>query len=135
VVTVTTNESGAYVVPLVNPGEYEITVTQKGFKKATRATVTIQVDQRAAVDFSMTSGDISESVEVSSAAPLLETTSSSLGQVIANEKIVGLPLNARGVFNLVALSPGVIPNQDNFFVQQADSSINRHYSRPTVADH
>ncbi|MFZ4984226.1 MAG: TonB-dependent receptor domain-containing protein [Blastocatellia bacterium] len=124
VVTVTTNESGAYVVPLVNPGEYEITVTQKGFKKATRAAVTIQVDQRAAVDFSMTSGDISESVEVSSAAPLLETTSSSLGQVIANEKIVGLPLNARGVFNLVALSPGVIPNQDNFFVQQADSSIN-----------
>lgn len=123
-VTVTSNESGAYVVPLLNPGEYEITVTKPGFKKAVRGAVTIQVDQRAAVDFTLASGDISESVVVSATAPLLETGSSSLGQVIGNEKIVGLPLNARGVFNLVALSPGVIPNQDNFFVQQADSSIN-----------
>jgi Carboxypeptidase regulatory-like domain/TonB dependent receptor len=122
--TVITNESGAYVVPLLNPGEYEIAVTQPGFKKAIRSAVTIQVDQRAAVDFTLTSGDINESVEVSASAPLLETSSSSLGQVVNNEKIVGLPLNARGVFNLVALSPGVIPNQDNFFVQQADSSIN-----------
>ena len=124
VVTVTSNEDGAYVVPLLNPGAYDFAVSKMGFKKVLRSAVTLQVDQRAAVDFSLISGDISESVEVTTQAPLLETTSSSLGQVIGNEKIVGLPLNARGVFNLVALSPGVIPNQDNFFVQQADSSIN-----------
>lgn len=124
VVTVVSNDDGAYVAPLLNPGEYDFAVTKPGFKKALRSAVTLQVDQRAAVDFALTSGDISESVEVTTQAPLLETTSSSLGQVINNERIVGLPLNARGVFNLVALSPGVIPNQDNFFVQQADSSIN-----------
>lgn len=123
-VSVMSNEDGAYVVPLLNPGEYDFTVSKAGFKKAVRAAVTLQVDQRAAVDFALPSGDISESVEVQASAPLLETASSSLGQVIDNEKIVGLPLNARGVFNLVALSPGVIPNQDSFFVQQADSSIN-----------
>ena len=124
VVTVVSNEDGAYVVPLLNPGAYDFAVTKTGFKKAIRSAVSLQVDQRAAVDFSLTSGDISESVEVTTTAALLETGSSSLGQVINNEKIVGLPLNARGVFNLVALSPGVIPNQDSFFVQQADSSIN-----------
>ncbi|MCI0389175.1 MAG: TonB-dependent receptor [Acidobacteria bacterium] len=123
-VTVVSNESGAYVAPLLNPGEYDFAVTKTGFKKAIRGAVTLQVEQRAAVDFTLSSGDISETVEVQATAPLLETGSSSLGQVINNEKIVGLPLNARGVFNLVALSPGVIPNQDNFFVQQADSSIN-----------
>ncbi len=123
-VTVTSNEDGAYVVPLLNPGEYDFAVTKGGFKRALRGGVGLQVDQRAAVDFVLTSGDISESVEVTTQAPLLETASSSLGQVISNERIVGLPLNARGVFNLAALSPGVIPNQDSFFVQQADSSIN-----------
>jgi len=123
-VTAVSNEAGTYVVPLLNPGEYEVAVAKAGFKRAVRAAVTLQVDQRAAVDFGLTSGDISESVEVTTTAPLLDANSSSLGQVIENSRIVGLPLNARGVFNLVALSAGVIPNQDSFFVQQADSSIN-----------
>src|SRR5262245_50514277 len=63
-VTVTSNESGAYVAPLLNPGEYDIAVSKTGFKKAIRATVTLQVDQRAAVDFTLASGELSETVEV-----------------------------------------------------------------------
>jgi hypothetical protein len=123
VATATTGESGSYVVPQLNPGEYEIAVTRPGFKRVVRK-VGLQVEQRATIDFVLTSGEVTDSVEVTATAPLLEGSSSSLGLVVDNVRIVGLPLNARGVFNLVALSPGVIPNQDNFFVQQADSSIN-----------
>ncbi|MCI0418473.1 MAG: carboxypeptidase-like regulatory domain-containing protein [Acidobacteria bacterium] len=122
--SVRTNESGNYVAPLLNPGEYSVTSEHTGFRKEVRSGIVLQVDQRAQVDFVLRPGEVTEVIEVRSEAPVLETGTSSLGQVIENERIVGLPLNARGVFNLVALSPGVIPDQDLFFVQQADSSIN-----------
>jgi len=102
------NELGHYAVPLLPPGTYRVTVQKEGFRPVTRTGITLQVDQVARVDFVLEVGAVTETVEVSAAAPLLEQDSSSLGQVIDSSRILNMPLNGRMVFRLVQLTPGVL---------------------------
>ncbi len=104
---VKTDEAGNYFVPHLRPGEYSVAVESPGFKKFVQGRVPIQIDQRARVDASLVLGSVSEVVEVISAAPVLQTETGSVGQVVDNRKIVGLPLNGRGAFGLIGLVPGV----------------------------
>ncbi|MEX2262560.1 MAG: TonB-dependent receptor [Bryobacteraceae bacterium] len=104
---VKTDAVGNYFVPNLRPGEYSIAVESPGFKKFIQDRVPLQIDQRARVDASLTLGATSEVVEVTAAAPVLQTESGSIGQVVDNRKIVGLPLNGRGAFGLIGLVPGV----------------------------
>ncbi len=67
----------------------------------------IQIGQQSRIDFAMQVGDVVETVEVSSAAPLLQTENSTLGEVVAPERIVDLPLNGRNFAQLAVLTPGV----------------------------
>ncbi len=104
---VKTDEAGNYLVPNLKPGEYSVTAEFPGFKKFVRDRIPLQIDQRARVDASLTLGTTSEVVEVTGAAPVLQTETGSVGQVVDNRKIVGLPLNGRGAFGLIGLVPGV----------------------------
>ena len=103
------DDTGFYIVPSLRPGEYSVTVESAGFSKVVRSGVTLQVAQVARIDLTLQPGQLTESVEVVAATPLLDTQTSSRGLVIDEKKIVELPLNGRDYNQLALLSPGVLP--------------------------
>ena len=106
-----TNERGEFNVPLVRIGEHSITAEKQGFRTQTQTGITLQVDQTVRVEFVLQIGTVSEQVEVTSAAPLVDASTSSLGQVIGNKRILDLPLNGRNTFALGLLAGNTIPVQ------------------------
>jgi hypothetical protein len=105
--TAVTDESGFYTIPSLRPGEYTVSAESPGFSKAVRTGVTLQVAQVAQIDVTLQPGAVSETVEVVSATPLLDTQTSSRGLVIDQRQIVELPLNGRDYIQLALLAPGV----------------------------
>lgn len=103
----TSNQSGYYTVPLLPPGNYIINVESSGFKKVTRAGIPLAVAQVARIDFALEVGAATETVEVTEAAPLLESQSAALGQVVQTRVINDLPLNGRNYLQLAKLTAGV----------------------------
>src|SRR2546421_5477345 len=103
----TTNETGNYSLPYLVPGDYDVRVESAGFKVATRKGVELQVGAVARIDFKLEVGEITQQVEVTGGAPLLNTETAALGTVIENRRIVDLPLNGRNYLQLVTLSPNV----------------------------
>ena len=91
----TTNTDGDFVASPLRVGRYTVTVQQSGFKKAVSLPVDLDVQQRIAVNIVLQVGEISESVVVSSATPLLESETSELGQVVDSQRVANLPLNGR----------------------------------------
>jgi hypothetical protein len=108
-VTTVTDERGSYTVPSLRPGDYSITAEAGGFRKTMRSGVRLQVAQVLQLDMTLQPGDVTEAVEVTAAASLLQTETSSRGSVIDQRKIVDLPLNGRDYNQLALLSPGVLP--------------------------
>lgn len=106
--TVTSNGTGNFVVPALNPGMYDVKVTSAGFKTLLRPMVEMQVGKDLELDFDLTLGETSTVVEVNSTVPLLNSESGSLGHVMTNNQIVDLPLNGRGFNELARLTPGVV---------------------------
>ncbi|MGH9313547.1 MAG: carboxypeptidase regulatory-like domain-containing protein [Vicinamibacterales bacterium] len=104
-----TDSRGAFVVPSLRPGEYALTAESAGFQKTVRTGVTLQVAQVARIDLALQTGQLTETVEVVGASPILETQTSSRGTVIDQKQIVELPLNGRDYNQLALLSPGVLP--------------------------
>ena len=107
-VAVEANREGAYRVDSLLPGRYSVTATAAGFEAARREGVVLTTSQVLAVDFRLIVGRLGETVMVTEAAPLAETQSSSLAQVVGHEYIDNLPLPNRSANSLVALSPGVV---------------------------
>ena len=104
---VRSDQTGAYSAPLLQPGLYRVEASAAGFKKFLQDGITLQIQQQARVDITLTVGEVTESVSVSADAALLETTSSTIGKVVDNQRIVNLPLNTRNVYSLIFLTPGV----------------------------
>jgi hypothetical protein len=102
------SESGAYEFLLLQPGNYSLTAQKEGFKQITREGIRLEVNQVARVDLALQLGTVSETVEVRAAAPLLESNTSSVGQVVETKAVSDLPLNGRNFAQLAVLSPGVI---------------------------
>jgi hypothetical protein len=90
-------------------GRYRIDVEKTGFKHVTRPEVTVDVAQNVRIDLTMQVGDASQTVEVTGETPLLQSETSSIGQVIEQRQANELPLNGRNVFNLISLAPSVVP--------------------------
>jgi hypothetical protein len=99
--------AGAYVMTLLPPGNYNLSVEAQGFRRLLRSGVTLEVNQRAQVDFVLQVGQVNDIVEVAATAPLLEAQSSSLGNVVSEQFVNELPLNGRNFVQLATLSPGV----------------------------
>jgi hypothetical protein len=114
-----TNEQGSYVFPALFPGAYAIEVEAPGFRKHTRTSVRLEVNQRARVDVQLELGSMSEAVSVSADATNVDTFSSTIKEVVDSQRIVDLPLNGRNALQLQALLPGAIQVQSG----QAASAI------------
>ncbi len=109
--SVSSNELGYYSMPGLEPGQYRITATKSGFKTQVRQSVTLQVNQKLTLDFSLAVGDVVERVEVTGEVAALDAASATLGSVVDQRKIVDLPLNGRNYAQLAWLVPGVTPGQ------------------------
>src|SRR5215813_8297713 len=103
------NERGEFSLPFVHVGGYSITAEASGFKKKTLTGIELQVDQTVNIPIELEVGGVAETVEVTSSAPLVESSTSSLGQVIENRKILDLPLNGRNTFALGLLAGNTSP--------------------------
>ena len=106
-----TSTSGDYVASPLTVGRYSVTVEKQGFKTSITEAIELQVQQRAAVDVTLQIGQIEERVTVADVAPLLDTETSELGQVIDSKRMVTLPLNGRNFAQLAQLSAGVVPSE------------------------
>ncbi|MGH7868519.1 MAG: carboxypeptidase regulatory-like domain-containing protein, partial [Candidatus Dormibacteraceae bacterium] len=102
------SENGTYVLPLLPVGNYTITCTHAGFKSETHPDVTLTADQKATVDFALSVGRVTQTVEVSAAAQRINTTNGAIGQTLGEEDIKELPLNGRNPAALVFLAPGAV---------------------------
>jgi len=99
---------GAYQVPFLIPGTYRVEIEMPGFNKFTRAGITVAVNQKVTVNITMQVGDVKETVVITADAPLLDTTTGGLGQVINRRQVESMPLNGRMIFMLNNLATGVI---------------------------
>ena len=107
--TAETDAAGNYRFVNLAPGRYRVESEVTGFKHMTRDEVVVQVESAVRIDLAMEIGAVTETVEVTSQTPLLQTENSSLGQVVEAKTVQEMPLNGRNVLNLIALVPGVIP--------------------------
>jgi hypothetical protein len=104
---VTSNENGEYVFIEVPVGSYEIDVNQTGFKKYVRKGLPLNLNEAITVDVALVLGAAAETVEVTGAPPVIDTTSTQLGAVVNERSTTQLPLNKRDPFQLLQLQPGV----------------------------
>ncbi len=102
-----TDASGAYVLNNLPIGPYELTIESDGFKTEVRKGIVLQVQQRARIDVVLSAGDVTESVSVTAAAPLINTEDAAFGDVVDNKRVVELPLNGRNFNTLALLTPNI----------------------------
>jgi hypothetical protein len=105
-----TDERGEYRTPPLRIGEYDITVEAQGFKRASRHGVVLDIGDVRQIDVVLEIGEVSQTVDVEAAAPLLDSADATVGTVINNRQIEDLPLNGRDYLQLAALSSGTIPS-------------------------
>ena len=103
---VKTDAKGDYAVPDLEPGDYSVSVRAQGFQEAIHSGLQLVVNQLLRVDVTLTVGSIQQKVEVTGQPPLVQTDTSSVGQVIAENQVENLPLNGRNFLQLALLSPG-----------------------------
>lgn len=104
-----TNGSGEFNVPYLPIGVHSITVTMNGFRAAVMSGIELQVDKTLNLPLVLQVGAMADSVQVTAVAPLVDSSTSSLGQVIDNRKIIDMPLNGRNAFSLGSLSGYAAP--------------------------
>ncbi len=104
--TAVTDSDGNFVITPVSAGTYNLSVSSSGFATTTVNGVEVQVGQIVREDLQLNIGSESTTVMVTAAAPLLSTDSATIGQVITNKQLTGLPLNGRGFYKLAELTPG-----------------------------
>jgi hypothetical protein len=110
-----TAADGKYDIRYLVPGEYSVEVRAAGFRAVRAPSVIVQINQQARLDFNLQVGQVQETVEVTATASLLQTENSTLGEVVARERIINLPLNGRSFTQLAALTPGVRVTEANLY--------------------
>lgn len=103
-----TDKEGRYFLTALPPGAYSMTVEASGFKKYSLQAFDLVVQQQATIDVKLDVGDLTSVVSVESSAPLLNTTTASLGQVVDNKYILSLPNIGRNALTLTYMTPGVV---------------------------
>ena len=135
-----------YTRPLLKPGTYTITVEAPGFRRAAQKNVVVSGGDRVGVPIALTVGDVTQTIEISADAPVLQTENTTLGANLNSQSMTQLPLGGQRIFTFLArLSPGVVPaepgardavgggfsangvrsnGQNNFLLNGVDNNVN-----------
>lgn len=120
-----TNGDGNYLIPLLEPGTYRISVEAPGFRKAVRAGIVVRTGDKLTFDLQLEVGATSDAVTVTGEAPLIETNSADMAQVIDRRFMDLLYVSNRNPLSLISLTPGVMGGGGSFASSsQASFSIN-----------
>ena len=123
-----TNAAGVYNLPRLPISTYSLTVEAQGFQKSIRPGIVLQLDQRARVDVALKLGSTTQTVEVTGAAPILQTDTMQLGTVITSKINEDLPLATRNYVQLTLLAPGTNnPNPSSMTGPQTTGSSGRPF--------
>jgi hypothetical protein len=106
--TAMSESAGEFTVASVTPGPYDVTVSAPGFRQEVRSGITMTVGATVRLDFKLTVGDVQQKVVVTSEAPQIDTTTSTLSGLVNDTSIRQLPLNGRDWLQLTALQAGVL---------------------------
>ncbi len=106
--TLTTDNAGEYNAPTLIPGTYTVRAEANGFKRMERQNVALEVGKEVRVDLTVQPGEQNQTITVTEAIPLVETTNATLGGTLNNADINDMPLNGRNYQNLMSLRPGVM---------------------------
>ena len=109
------NEAGNYTITSVPVGTYVVKAELSGFKTPTTRPIQLEAKQIARIDFKLEVGALEDTVEVTAEAPVLQTETATVGEVISGTTVQALPLNGRNTGQLTLLLPGVVtPNPNSF---------------------
>jgi hypothetical protein len=129
-VTTTSAADGNFAFTPIKIGTYTLTAEFTGFQKLVQKDVTVQVQQRVAVDLVLQPGMVNQTVEVTGAPPALQTQDASVGQVIGSREVNDLPLNGRNFTFLAQLTAGVTQDQEDTRGLGATGSFAANGTRP-----
>jgi Carboxypeptidase regulatory-like domain len=118
------DSAGAYVVPSLQPGDYEIRTTAAGFGTSVIKSVTLQVDQSVTANVRLNVQSTGETVQVEAgAAPIIDSQTITMGQVIDKETVQNIPLNGRHFLDLTNLTPGAVVPPANGFLTSTSRGL------------
>ena len=128
----TTGGNGEYVIPNLPAAHYSVTVTMTGFKTFTMPDIELQVAQRALLNATLEVGAVGQEMTVSAAAPIIDTSSSSVGQVVNTTAMDHMPLNGRSFWQLTDLTPGATYTPGGQGTRTGGSSIRSSVVNVTI---
>jgi len=120
--TTTTGTDGFYTIPFLAPGAYRAEAEMSGFKRYVRENLQVSAGERVSLDIGLEVGQITEAINVTAEAPLLETATATAGQVINSGQVENMPMNGRTPLVLAQLAFGVVPNSDPKFNRPFDNA-------------
>ena len=121
------NQSGNYAITSLPVGTYVVKSSLGGFKTVTTKAIALEAKQIARLDFRMEVGAVEDMVEVTAAAPVLQTESATVGEVISGNTVQSLPLNGRNVGQLALLLPGTVTYNPRGFTNIGSVNMNRPF--------
>jgi outer membrane receptor protein involved in Fe transport len=123
----TSNEAGNYAITALPVGTYVVKASLAQFKTAATRPITLEAKQIARLDFKMEVGALEDTVEVVAQAPVLQTESATVGEVISGNTVQSLPLNGRNVGQLALLLPGTVTYNPRGFTNIGSVNMNRPF--------
>ncbi|MGD0416775.1 MAG: TonB-dependent receptor [Terriglobales bacterium] len=127
-----TSEAGLFSFVSLSPGLYVVTASQKGFEGVAQDNVLVTVDQVTTANIALRVGSVTETVTVSETSALVDTSNSTVGQLIDSTAIARVPLLTRNVFDLVQLSAGVTPANGASNSSSSQAIVNISSGRPGI---
>jgi hypothetical protein len=107
--TQSSGNDGLFTFVNLFPGQYQIDVEKPGFKHFVQTPIKVEVQQTSRIEATLQVGEVSQTIEVTAATPLLQAETSSLGTVVDTREANELPLNGRNIYNLTTITPSVVP--------------------------
>lgn len=121
--TANADGSGEYVIPDLSPAHYKVTFRAAGFKAYIISDIELLVAQRAQINVKLEVGQVDQSLTVSAAVPIIDTSSAAVGQVVDTQTVEHMPLNGRSFWQLTSLTPGATYNPGGQTTRTGGSSI------------
>ncbi|MGH9632718.1 MAG: hypothetical protein ACRD7E_30805, partial [Bryobacteraceae bacterium] len=118
-----TSTEGAYYVPQLTPGNYQLTVEANGFKRYVREGIILRTSEQPRIDVQLEVGTVSESINVTAAAPLLETETTATGQILEGRTIVKIPVLQKYAFRILLYLPSTSNINGQHVVGQRERSL------------